>query len=109
MIDPILMETVFLASHCILDGFDNAEKGPEYDKNYGQIVAELLEFMTETKVKVLKQVHDGYYIIQIANLDKIVAEEKAKNKANESTMSQEDKEDKIRKLHEELAKLTKMA
>jgi hypothetical protein len=106
MIDPVLMETVFLANHCILDGFENAKKAPEYDKKYGQFVSNALECMTATKIQVLKHVHDGYYSIQMAKLNNIVAEEKANN---ESTMSQEEKKDKIRKLQEELAKLTQMA
>lgn len=76
MIDPVLMETVFLANHCVLEGFEDSEKVEEYDKKYGEIVAEKLPMTTKLKLHVLRQSNDkGYYVVKIPELEKIVVPE----------------------------------
>ena len=49
------METVFLANHVVLEGFDDISKAEEYKKDFGDEIAGKLENFSDTKMKVVKQ------------------------------------------------------
>ena len=60
---PKLMETVFLANHVVLEGFDDISKAEEYKKDFGEEIAGKLEALSDTKIKVVKQDEEsGRYI-----------------------------------------------
>ena len=60
---PKLMETVFLANHVVLEGFDDISKAEEYKKDFGDEIAGKLEPFSDTKMKVVKQDQEsGRYI-----------------------------------------------
>lgn len=91
VIDPMLMKTVFLANHCVLEGFEDADKAEAFTKQYGAKVTELLPFMHQTKVKVIAK-KDGYFVAKFGELKDMKPET--------------EKERQIRELQEQLAKLT---
>ena len=105
MIDPILMETVFLANHCILEGFDNSD--PElvqiYEEKYGDIIKERVPFMTEKKLQVLKQHPDGYYVIHMPKMEDL--NPKVAKKEPLDNDDEEKKKLKIKELEEQINKL----
>jgi len=98
MMDPSLMKTVFLANHCILDGFENEDLVDSYQKLYGQAIKDRFPFATEVKIRVVKHDKDkGYYVIRMPKTDDILPT-KAKKLNDE-------KELKIKELEAQLAKL----
>ena len=118
VIDPVLLETPFLANQCVLEGFDDASKVEEYDKEFGKIVEERLEFMSEVKLSVVKKQGD-YFIINVPKLKDLepksaaqVTESKPKSaqvaESKPESPEESEKEKQIRKLREELAKLGAM-
>ena len=96
------METVFLANQCVLEGFDDPDKAEEFSKAYGPKVEEALPFMHQTSIKVVKYDKEGgFYVIKAQELKDLKPE-------IQILASQEDqeKEERIKKLQEELARLT---
>ena len=95
---PIFHFQVFLANHCILDGFENEDLVDSYQKLYGQAIKDRFPFATEVKIRVAKHVKDkGYYVIRMPKTDDIDPT-KAKKPNDE-------KELKIKELEAQLAKL----
>ena len=128
VIDPVLLETPFLANHCVLEGFDDASKVEVYDKEFGSIVKEQLEFMSEVKLSVVKKQGD-VFIVSVPKLKDLkpkssqAAEAKPKSvevtseskpnsvqvtESKPEPSKESEKEKQIRKLREELAKLGAM-
>merc|ERR1711874_279854 len=105
-----MLETPFLANHCILEGFEDNDKEPEYTKDFGNIVEEKMEFFSEHKITVVKKVGDAY-VVRLPALKDLQPKpsksaEVTKPKIEEpKTLIDKEKEEQIRKLREELAKL----
>jgi len=96
---PKLMETVFLANHVVLEGFDDISKAEEYKKDFGDEIAGKLEPFSDTKMKVVKQDEEsGRYIGRFKELKDM----KPKVDMNKTL---EDKDDEIKKLQAQLAML----
>ena len=94
MMDAKLMETVFLANHCILEGFEDPKRSEEFSKQFGDKVLEKLPPLTETKVKVVKNNKDeSYYVIKVKELSDM------------KPAPVDEKAEAIRALEEQLAKL----
>ena len=101
MIDPHLMETLFLANHCILQGFENAELAHIYEEKYSNVIEERLPFATEVKLKVIKQDPDhGYFIVKMHPEVKLNINPEVIQKPSE------EEEEKIRKIKELEAQLS---
>ena len=122
IMDPVMLETPFLANHCILEGFEDNSKEPEYTEDFGKIVEERMEFFSEHKITVVKKVGD-YFVVRVPALKDLqpkpskpaeeakqsqpTVEDKPKptEKPKPTTVIDKEKEEQIRKLREELAKL----
>ena len=110
IMDPVMLETPFLANHCILEGFEDNDKEPEYTKDFGNIVEERMEAFSEHKITVVKKVGDAY-VVRVPALKDLQPKpsksaEETKPKIEEpKTVIDKEKEEQIRKLREELAKL----
>ena len=91
-----LMETVFLANHCILQGFEDPAKAAKYAEKFGTQVEEILPMFAEIKLKVLSHNKEfGYYVVKIPELENL----KPMSEVEEA------KEAEIEKLKAQLAKL----
>ena len=78
---PKLMETVFLANHVVLEGFDDISKAEEYKKDFGDEIAGKLEPFSDTKMKVVKQDEEsGHYIGRFKQLKDVKTSEFQKSK-----------------------------
>ena len=89
---------VFLANHCILDGFENEDLVDSYQKLYGETIKDRFPFATEVKIRVVKHIKDkGYYVIRMPKTDDIDPTKVKK--------SNDEKELKIKELEAQLAKL----
>ena len=122
IMDPVMLDTPFLANHCILEGFEDNSKEPEYTEDFGKIVEERMEFFSEHKIIVVKKVGD-YFVVRVPALKDLqpkpskpaeeakqaqpTVEDKPKptEEPKPTTVIDKEKEEQIRKLREELAKL----
>ncbi len=84
VIDPVLMETPFCANHCILEGFDDADKADEYEKKFGPTIAEVLPIMHITELRVLEyRKEDGSFIVAMPEASDAIEKVKASSKASD--------------------------
>ncbi len=89
------METVFLANHCVLEGYESFKGSDEKVQKCKSIVEECLQSMTEETLKVVRHIkEEGVYIVSIPKLSVALGkatktEPKVEPKAEENPASQE--------------------
>merc|ERR1712179_439953 len=64
-----IMKTPLLASHCVLEGFEDQSKSDLYKKSFGDKIQELLPMFEDVKLTVVKKIQNtATYIVQIPKI-----------------------------------------
>ena len=68
-----IMKTPLLASHCVLEGFEDQSKSDIYKEMFGDKIQELLPVFEDTKIIVVKRISNtATYVVQIPQIAKSI-------------------------------------
>ena len=106
VMDPVMLETPFLANHCILEGFEDEARVAEYTKDFGVEIQEKIECFSDHQITVVKKI-DGYFVVRVPALKGLKPKQSTPKEkpVEEPKPVDQEKEEQIRKLREQLALL----